>query len=212
MTIPAVRQAGPWLADLHRARADAALTIAKRQRWSQLGWGAFALFSLLNWFLVKDLDPVGPAVLDGLPRLGWAVNGVLGVLQLLGLGRALDAYFDRRSIGPAGRGPSSLGQVATRVGGHDIWIAVNAALAAQGSSIPLLVDPNTVEGCLTGRRGVRRFVTVRVEGAGEAVALVTVWARPDLSFGAGWGMGDRGRSRATANAVLRAIPGGTAVG
>ncbi|MEO6020533.1 MAG: hypothetical protein ABIP45_09845 [Knoellia sp.] len=203
MTIHAVRPADLWLADLHRARAEAGLTMAKRQRWNRWGWAAVSLLQGFNWFLINH---------GGWSGVLWGSVALVGFVLLGFAGEVLDAHLDRRSVGPAGPGPSSLGQVATRMSGHDVWVAVNAALAAQGASMPLLVDPNTVEASLPSRFGVRGFLTVRVEGVGESVALVTVWARPDLTFGGGWGMNDRGRSRATANAVLRAIPGGTAVG
>jgi hypothetical protein len=203
MTTHTVRHAGPWLADLHRARAEAALTIAKHRRWNRWGWAGISLLQGFNWFLINH---------GGRSGLLWGSVALVGFVLLGVAGEALDAYFDKRSVGPAGPGPSCLGQVATRVNGHDIWVAVNAALASQGASIPLLADPNTVEASITARWGRREFVTVRVEGSGESVALVTVWVRPDLTFGGGWGMNDRGRSRATANAVLRAIPAGTAVG
>jgi len=148
---------------------------------------------------------------------GWGVLGapvVLGLFLALALGSwKLDRLRDHRVGGPAGPGPSSIGQLTTSASGPDIWLAVHAALAAQGCEGTRFRDSNTVEASLPRVVMVRRFVTVRVEGAGAQGARVTVWAHPEVPRGP-WTLlvgypHDGGAARRTANAILRAIPGGT---
>ncbi|WP_353950636.1 hypothetical protein V6K52_13470 [Knoellia sp. S7-12] len=201
MTIHAVRHVDAPRVDLHRARAEVALTVERHQRWSQLGALGVAALQGFTWFMLGGAGTKG---------LMWGTAAFTSFVLLWLLGLAIDAWRDRRAGGPAAPGPSSLGQVTSHVAGHDLWVAIHAALAALGFSGTRFLDSNTVEVRINPLLRGRRFVTVRVEAAGPHGALVTVWGHPDISLAGR--VYDGGLSRKDANRVLGAIPGATPVG
>lgn len=154
----------------------------------------------LLWFML------GHGATNG---LAWGGAAFGGFVMLHVLFVVVDGWRDRREEGPAGPGPSSLGQVTSQANGHDIWVAVHAALAAQGFSRAWRLDSNTVEASIVQMLGGRRFLTVRVEGAGPHGAVVTAWGHPDTSLNGA--LFDGGLCRRATNRVLAAIPGGTPV-
>lgn len=201
MTVDAVRHhVGAARLDLHRARAEVAVVAERHLRWTQIGSVALAGLQGFTWFMLGA--DRGKGLLWG--TLAFTFFVLLGLLGL-----AIDAWRDRRSVGPAGPGPSSLGQVTSHVDGHDLWVAVHAALTALGFAAVRSLDRNTVDYSINPTWGGRRFVTVRVEDAGSWGALITVWGHPDTSFAGA--NADRGQSRRAANLVLNAIPGATPV-
>lgn len=207
MSVPAHPQQAPVRWDL-RGEFDRVAFMLERGVWIDRV-SALVLAGTMSWvwLVLRKGDEWG--------ALGAPV--VLGVFLSLSLGSwKLHRLRDRRVGGPAGPGPSSIGHLTTLASGPEIWMAVHAALAAQGFEGTRFHDRNTVEASLPGVIMVRRSLTVRVESAGAGGARVTAWAHPEIPRGP-WALligypHDGGAARRTANGILRAIPGGTPVG
>ena len=144
-------------------------------------------------------------------RRGVVAAVIAGVVFLLlpMLAKAFDRWRDRRQGGPAATGPSSFTQVLTPAPGPQVWQAVDAAVRDTGFTGATLLDPHTLQAARTRMFLPSHHLTVRVEGAGDQRAVVTLWVRPHATL-----LGearDLGRSRRYANAVLTAVPGVTPI-
>ena len=148
------------------------------------------------------------ATLGGLAGAAFGLVSLMLFLLVIALGVVLSAAKERRYAGPAGKGPSSFGQVLTSAPGSQVWTAAYAALAAEKFGPPRAIDPQTV---VTTRSlsmaSWGETLTIRIAGTPDGRGLVTVWSRP--AYPLQWL--DYGRNRRYANAVLRAIPGATPV-
>ena len=132
---------------------------------------------------------------------------LLGFLLLLWVPMAISSSKEQKHDGPAGRGPSAFGQVATTAPPAQVWESVYAALAAEGFGPPRPTDPQTVVSTRSlSMASWGESVTVRLQ-AHDGRGLVTAWSRP--AYPLQWL--DYGRNRRYANAVLRAVPGATPV-
>ncbi|MFW5474474.1 hypothetical protein ACOCJ5_14290 [Knoellia sp. CPCC 206450] len=132
---------------------------------------------------------------------------LLGFLLLLGVPMAISSAKEGKYEGPAGRGPSAFGQVATTAPPAQVWEAVYAALVAEGFGPPRPTDPQTVVSTRSlSMASWGESITVRLQ-AHDGRGLVTAWSRP--AYPLQWL--DYGRNRRYANAVLNAVPGATPV-
>ncbi|GAA4108603.1 hypothetical protein GCM10022415_01310 [Knoellia locipacati] len=190
----------PWRFDLDAARAQWDRTNS-RARW--FDWAFTALLMVVQGNL--------QFMVWGGGRRGLVAGVIAGVIFLLlpMLGKAFDRWKERRQGGPAAAGPSSVTQVLTPATGPDVWQAVIVAVGETGFTGATLLDPHTLQAARMRTFLPSHHLTVRVEGAGDQRALVTLWVRPHATL-----LGearDLGRSRRYANAVLAAIPGATGV-
>ncbi|KGN31955.1 hypothetical protein N802_19125 [Knoellia sinensis KCTC 19936] len=158
--------------------------------------GAFGLFvGLVVW-----------AVEGGVGGMALGAVAFLAVLLLLVIPMIISAAKEQKHEGPAGKGPSSFGQVVTTAPAAQVWEAVYAVLAAQKFTPPRAVDPQTVNSARSlSMASWGESITVRIEGTHDGRGVVTAWARP--AFPLQWL--DYGRNRRHANAVLNAVPGAT---
>ncbi|KGN40476.1 hypothetical protein [Knoellia aerolata] len=183
----------PALVDLRQAHE----AVVRQLRIGRLAaLGTMVGFALLLGFAVTAVSP-GPR------GLAAGLLACVGFLALLAGLIAVSVRKDARLGGPAGPGPSSLGQVVTSAPGQQVWTALSAGLSAQGFSPPRATDPNTVvatRSLSTASWG--ETMTVRVEPHTGGRGLVTVWSRP--AYPLQWL--DYGRNRRHANAVLAAVP------
>lgn len=147
--------------------------------------------------------------------VGGAAGLIFGVLVMVlllgGVGGAMlvSAAKEKHCAGPAGTGPSSLGQVLTNAPGPQVWEAVNAALREQKFVAPgRRIDPQTtVSSRSLTMASWGETLTVRIVATHDGHGLVTVWSRP--AYPLQWL--DYGRNRRYVNAILSAIPGATPV-
>ncbi|WP_353950637.1 hypothetical protein V6K52_13475 [Knoellia sp. S7-12] len=148
------------------------------------------------------------AVNQGVARVAYGLLFFFGFVMVFVVLMVVSGLLERRHPGPAGNGPSSLGQVVTSAPGPQVWEAVNSALRDLKFATGRPIDPQTVVSTRSiSMASWGEILTIRIVGTADGRGLVTVWSRPAVPLQ--WL--DYGRNRRYANAVLGAIPGATPV-
>ncbi|MFC7491793.1 MULTISPECIES: hypothetical protein [unclassified Knoellia] len=146
--------------------------------------------------------------LDGLAGLALGVLTFAILMLSIALCVAISLTREKEHAGPAGRGPSSFGQVVTSAPGPQVWESVNAALRELKFVPGRPIDPQTVVSTRSlSMASWGETLTIRIVSTTDGRGLVTVWSRP--AYPLQWI--DYGRNRKYANAVLGAVPGAETV-